>query len=117
VKRNNGIPWAFHLYGRLADRALERLVRALTVDDPGEHAVLMGLECARARVDPGGRRIRRVLISEADEASSRGAGRLGRDRQWHRRERLLCRIGDGVLHGAQMAAGREASQREKDKKE
>lgn len=71
---HEGIPRPFELNLGFADGAEEGFVGALAVGDPGEHAVLVGLEGAGARVDPRRRRIGRVFVGQADEASSRIVG-------------------------------------------
>lgn len=88
---DDGIPGSLHLDGGLADGADEGLLGALAVGDPGEHAVLVGLEGAGARVDPGGWGVGGFLIGEADEAAPWRVGsawsrdcleRLGGNRGW-----------------------------------
>lgn len=107
MEAHDGVPGPFHADGGFADGALERLVGALAVDNPREHAVLMRLERARARVDPGRGGVGGLLVVEADEASSRGVeGSRGR-RGYHGvgcRGGLVCvrsRAGAAWIHGGQ----------------
>jgi hypothetical protein len=78
VEGDDGVPGALEGNIGLADGALEGAVGALAVDDPGDHAVLVRLEGAGARVDPVGGVVSRVLVGEADEAA---AGRVGLSRR------------------------------------
>lgn len=78
-EEHDGVPAALHLNGRLADGAFQRAVGALAVGDPAQHAVLVRLEGAGARVDPGARGVGGVLVGQADEAAARGVGGAGGD--------------------------------------
>lgn len=106
MEGNYRIPGPLEVDDRLAYGALERLVRAFAVCNPRQHAVLVRLEGAGTRVDPGSRVVGGLLVGEADEAA---AGRIRAARggygfeglgRYRRGRRLSRAVG---IHGSRVS--------------